>query len=69
MPVPDAKDDHTGSCEWTIRGIMNTRINIFTQRKSRPGGICSSQKLDEQQHWLPNMCICSGNPATRNTEP
>jgi len=69
IPAPDGKDDHTGSCEWITRGIMNTRVNICTQRKPCPGGICASQKSDGQQHWLPNMCICSGNPATRKTGP
>ena len=64
----DGKDDHTSSCEWITRGNMNTREKIFTQRKLCPGGTCSSQKSNGQQHWLPKMCTCSGNPATRKTE-
>jgi len=63
------KDDHTGSCEWTIRGIMNIRVKICTQRELCPGGTCSSQKSDGQQHWLLHLCMCSGKPATRKTEP
>ena len=31
--VSDGEDDHAGSCRWTIRGIMNNWVNIFTQRK------------------------------------